>query len=155
MDKYAGLGLSAAQPDYYGGKVVFRAHLKNIGTKAAPTYNVGTKTAPTYHLVLDAPELGPSNRFLRRFGSWNFMKVKVPKQVLSQPNNGLLDFFRRPLVINGQVYRAYYAKESNVFLFRTNECMGSQDAIITSKGNDCGPMSLSESLFCIPHKLES
>ncbi|KAF7973846.1 hypothetical protein HWV62_14138 [Athelia sp. TMB] len=129
-DPYAGLGFSDAEPDYFGGKVIFSGRLKNNGTRAAPEFSV----------VLDAPGLGPSCRFLRRFGSWNFMKVKVTKAC--QQDSGLVEFFSRPFVINGKVFRAFYAKDSNVFMLRTNECVGSGLSIFTGKPGHCGPMSL-------------
>lgn len=134
-DELAGLGLCDERPGYYGGKVIFSGVLKNVGKKSAPDYRV----------LLYAAELGPSCRFLRRFGSWNFLKIKIPKPILNNPSNGLHDLFKRPFVINGKVYRAYYAKDSNVFFFRTNEVIGPQDTIMTSTGRGCGPMSLRKS----------
>ena len=36
-------------------------------------------------------------------------------------NNNLTLFFKKPFIIWGKVFRACYAKEDNIFLYRTNE----------------------------------
>ena len=35
--------------------------------------------------------------------------------------SALLEFFRRPVILWNRVFRTFYAKEHNAFLFRTNE----------------------------------
>ncbi|KAI0360558.1 hypothetical protein OH77DRAFT_1493021 [Trametes cingulata] len=75
-----------------------------------------------YRLKLDRPALGSSNRFSRRFGSRRFIRVRVPKDLLwKAKDDELQKYFRRPFVVGNVVFRAFYAKEQNVFLFRTNE----------------------------------
>ena len=102
----AGLGFSDEYPDWYGGKVHFRAKLDD-------------KTQ--YRILLERAELGPSYRFARRFGSTSFLKVKVSSRIINKPNNKLVEFFSRPFILNGRVYRSFYAKDENVFMFKTNE----------------------------------
>ncbi|KAJ7660062.1 RNA dependent RNA polymerase-domain-containing protein [Mycena rosella] len=42
-------------------------------------------------------------------------------KTLHSVNNGLKEFFQRPFVIWGSVFRAFYAKDGTVFLFKTRE----------------------------------
>ncbi|KAI0827045.1 RNA dependent RNA polymerase-domain-containing protein [Trametes gibbosa] len=97
-------------PDWYGGRVHFTARLHRDDKK-----QLG--------LALDRPVLGTSNRFTRRFGSRRFIRVRIPQDFLRNSNGDdeLMAYFKRPFVIGSGVFRAFYAKESNVFLFRTNE----------------------------------
>ncbi|KAI0635289.1 RNA dependent RNA polymerase-domain-containing protein [Trametes polyzona] len=98
----------ADDPDWYGGKVHFIARLR--------------KSEGGYKLDLERPALGTSNRFARRFGSRRFVRVRIPEDiVLGGDGDALVEFFKRPFVIGSAVFRAFYAKEKNVFLFRTNE----------------------------------
>lgn len=108
IDAFAGLGFSSENPDWYGGKVHFRAKLMEQGRAG-------------FRVLLERAELGPSCRFARRFGSTAFLRVKIPMSVFNKPDNGLVDFFSRPFILNGRVFRAFFAKDDNVFLFRTNE----------------------------------
>lgn len=52
----------------------------------------------------------------------------------------------RPFIIHNHVFRTFYAKDNNMFLFRTNEVMS--DSGITTPGSSAtsGPMSLMEFL---------
>ncbi|KAH9852493.1 RNA dependent RNA polymerase-domain-containing protein [Lenzites betulinus] len=97
-------------PDWYGGRVHFIARLQRDSEN-----RLG--------LELDRPVLGTSNRFARRFGSRRFIRVRIPQDFLmhSKSEDELLNYFKRPFVVGSAVFRAFYAKESNVFLFRTNE----------------------------------
>ncbi|KLO18824.1 hypothetical protein SCHPADRAFT_993271 [Schizopora paradoxa] len=111
QSEYNGLGCDAAVmsngKEYYGGKVHFIAKLK--GEKG------------NYTLCLEGAELGPSCRFYRRFGSAAFIKVSTPKKLAYSRDHGLMDFMLRPFVLNGRVFRAFYHKENNVHLKKTNE----------------------------------
>ncbi|RDB26117.1 RNA-dependent RNA polymerase 1 [Hypsizygus marmoreus] len=109
INPYAGLGNSHSFPGWYGGKVVFSGKLYRDGGSD--------------RIVLNRTYLGPSCRFMRRFGSKNFLRIKIPKTIFHAPHNKLLEFFRRPFVLWGSVFRSFYAKDKNVFLFRTNEVM--------------------------------
>ncbi len=82
-----------------------------------------------FRLVLDRPTLGSSNRFMRRFGSRRFIRIRIQKDALMQKGHKLTEYFRRPFVIGGAVFRAFFAKEQNVFLFRTNE-------VVSGNGED-------------------
>ncbi|KAF9076729.1 RNA dependent RNA polymerase-domain-containing protein [Rhodocollybia butyracea] len=112
-DPYAGLGFNE-NSEWFGGRVVFRGRI---------TLLKGSDPKKTqFKVVLEKPELGASCRFTRRFGSKSFMRVKVPKSLIRYSND-LMDFFRRPLVISGRVYRAFLEKDKNVFFFMTNEVL--------------------------------
>ena len=112
---YGALGCNHAETfneddkDWYGGKVHFTAKV------------VGGRDKKGFSLVLDRPTLGSSNRFMRRFGSRRFIRVRIQKDALMQKGGGLFEYFRRPFIIAGVVFRAFFAKEQNVFLVRTNE----------------------------------
>jgi len=112
---YAGLGNSESFPSWYGGKVIFKGKLS-------------AENGP-YEISLERCALGPSCRFTRRFGSWNFIRIKIPAKVLHKTNNGLDDFFRKPFVLWGNIFRAFYAKDDTVFLFRTNELLESNKIV--------------------------
>ncbi|KAG6832945.1 hypothetical protein H0H92_004829 [Tricholoma furcatifolium] len=104
-DKYAGLGHSDVAPGWYGGKVDFRAKLEK-GENGH------------YDIRLERSTLGPSCRFSRRFGSSSILRVKADTKKCT---TGLMDFFRKPFVLWTSVFRAFYAKDGSVFLFKTNE----------------------------------
>ena len=73
-----------------------------------------------FRFVLERPALGSSNRFMRRYGSRRFIRVRIQKDALKQGTN-LKEYFRRPFIVGTAVFRAFFAKEQNVFLVRTNE----------------------------------
>ena len=108
-DETAGLGFSEDSPDWYGGKVEFRACLEDKGSQNLPQYKI----------VLEKPDIGSSCRFTRRFGSTCFLRVKIPEGILHRPR--LVEYFLQPFLLNGQVFRSFFAKDDHVFLFRTNE----------------------------------
>lgn len=108
-DEYAGLGHSPDYPGWYGGKIEFRGKLQK------------DDKANSYKIVLERCTLGPSCRFTRRFGSKCFLRIKVPSRILHSNTSGLTQYFRKPFVIWGRVFRAFYAKDDTIFLFRTNE----------------------------------
>lgn len=114
--------LGCSERDYwYGGKVHFTAKLKGEleGNKRR------------LFLELERLALGPSTRCSRRWGSASLLRVIVnvksiskelykgkPKRVAEQ---AIAEFFSRPFVLMGRVYRAYFAKENTTFLIATNE----------------------------------
>ncbi|RPD65627.1 hypothetical protein L226DRAFT_543193 [Lentinus tigrinus ALCF2SS1-7] len=104
----------ADEPGWYGGKVHFTA-------------KVVVDKKKDFRLVLDRPTLGTSNRFMRRFGSRRFIRVRIQKDALMQKGTSLAEYFYRPFIISGAVFRAFFAKEQNVFLFRTNEVVRVSD----------------------------
>ena len=69
---------------------------------------------------------------MRRFGSRRFIRARIQKDALNQKGNLLSEYFRRPFIIGGAVFRAFYAKEQNVFLFRTNERVVTRDKGVLS-----------------------
>lgn len=106
-DILAGLGFGE-NSDWFGGKVVFRGKVENFAAE---------KDSPQFRIRLEKAELGASSRFSRRFGSKSFVRIKIPKALWKYPV-ALVDFFRRPFVISGKVFRAFLEKEKNVFLVR-------------------------------------
>ncbi|KAF9569288.1 hypothetical protein CPC08DRAFT_701791 [Agrocybe pediades] len=126
--KYGGLGFSEdGKPlSWYGGKVLFHGKLQDVSPR-------GSKE-PDFKLTLEPAELGPSNMFARRFGSKHFFRIKLTKAVLASKKSDLLiNYLRRPLIICGCVFRAFYAKESNVFYVKTHETMALEDNSVTTK----------------------
>ncbi|KAG6907743.1 hypothetical protein DXG01_007543 [Tephrocybe rancida] len=110
QDPYAGLGHSDLVPGWYGGKIDFRGKLQKDGDNS-------------YKVKLDHCTIGASCRFSRRFGSTSILRIRISDKILHASNNGLGDFFRKAFVLWGNVFRAFYAKEGSVFLFKTNEGM--------------------------------
>jgi RNA-dependent RNA polymerase len=132
-----GLGFNPDFPGWHGGKAHFCARLKNIGTAKAPRYRV----------ILERAVLGPSCLFTRRFMSKRFLTIKVSKQILNNPDNGLLDLFLQPFILTGRVFRAWYAKDDNIFMIETDEMLDG-DTISASRrpASPTGPCSLNDFL---------
>ncbi|KAG2154722.1 RNA dependent RNA polymerase-domain-containing protein [Suillus clintonianus] len=108
-------GFQRQADGWYGGKVHFGATLKAIDKKT---------TTPEYRIQLSPPELGPSSRLARQYGSKNFLRVKVPRNILNKSQHGLVEFFSQHFLLCGLVYRAFYAKDGTVFLVATNSSTG-------------------------------
>ena len=114
--RYGGLGFDEdSKPiSWYGGKILFHGKLHDVSIR-------GSKE-PVFKLTLEPAELGPSYMFARRFGSKHFFRLKLTKLVQAgKKPDLLLDYLRRPLIICGSVFRAFFAKDSNVFYVKTNE----------------------------------
>ena len=47
--------------------------------------------------------------------------MKLTKSVVNKHSKKLLNYIRRPLILCGSVFRAFFAKEGNVFYVKTNE----------------------------------
>ncbi|KAJ7507906.1 RNA dependent RNA polymerase-domain-containing protein [Mycena galericulata] len=109
-DPLAGLGLRNGASDWFGGKVHF------VGKLVADSKN---KECP-FKVVLKTPELGPSDRFARRWGSGRFLTISLSKELLKKGEQ-IIEFFHRPLILGDHVFRAFDAKDGNVFLVCTNE----------------------------------
>jgi RNA-dependent RNA polymerase len=107
----AGLGFSEEKPDWYGGKVDFRGKLRDHSSANITEYKI----------VLERPELGTSCRFTRRLGSQSILRISIPPDVFTKQDNQLVDFFSRPFILSGRVFRAFYAKGKHVFLLKTCE----------------------------------
>ncbi|KAF9534243.1 RNA dependent RNA polymerase-domain-containing protein [Crepidotus variabilis] len=124
MDPYGALGFNSLgeSVEWYGGKVLFHGKLSDLGKK----------NTPVYKLVLEAAALGPSNMFSRRFGSQHIFRLKLTKGVQGRNADDLVRYLERPLFLCGSVFRALFAKESNVFYVRTNEIFD-QNGIDASK----------------------
>ncbi|KAF8189916.1 RNA dependent RNA polymerase-domain-containing protein [Mycena galopus ATCC 62051] len=105
----AALGNCPEYPKRYGGKVSFVGNIEAVGN--------GEK----FKVVLDRCTLSSSCRLCRRFGSSAILRLKLPQKVWYAGNKNLKDFFYKPFVILGKVFRAFYAKDGTVFLFKTRE----------------------------------
>ena len=110
---YGGLGFDANDEPlgWHGGQVLFHAKLHNTSRDSK---------VPIYKLTLEPAELSFSHSFARRFGSRHFLRLKLTKAVLNKSDN-LLDYLRRPLILCGYVFRAFFAKNHNIFYVKTNE----------------------------------
>lgn len=115
---YGGLGFDENKEflGWHGGQVLFHAKLRDL----TPSRDRKSCT-PQYKLTLEPAELSSSHSFARRFGSKHFLRMKLTKSVVNKHSKKLLDYIRRPLILCGSVFRAFFAKESNVFYVKTNE----------------------------------
>ena len=110
-DPHAGIGNNPTIPGWYGGKVEFRGRLQSQTDG----------TTKSFKILLDNCTLGTSCRFMRRFGSWSFLRIKIPLEIVHDPKSNLAQFFQKQFVLWGNVFRACYAKDDNVFFYWTNE----------------------------------
>ncbi|RXW15104.1 hypothetical protein EST38_g10750 [Candolleomyces aberdarensis] len=110
-DPFGAMGFNkdGSPSEFYGGQVQFRGTLSLPRDAKEPT------------LKLEAPTLGPSTQFGRRFGSKSLFRIKLSKEALWMNSMALLNYFRRPFIICGFVFRSFYSKEDNVFLIKTDE----------------------------------
>ncbi|KIM46105.1 hypothetical protein M413DRAFT_16853 [Hebeloma cylindrosporum] len=113
---YGGLGFDeeGEHIGWHGGKILFHGKLQDASAK-------GCKKPPKYKITLDRAELSTSNMFARRFGSKHFFRLKLTKPILNRNTDLLMNYIRRPLILCGNVFRAFYAKDTNVFYVKTNE----------------------------------
>ena len=111
-DPYSALGFNGKgeRGDWYGGQVLFTG--KVVRSSCQKTH--------TFKIELEPAVLGPSTMFARRFGSKHFFRLKIPKTLKYLPGE-LLQFLKKPFLLCGSVFRAFYAKESNIFYVKTNE----------------------------------
>jgi hypothetical protein len=105
------LGFTPELESWYGGKVTFtmRLHAAKDGA---------------IHFVLEHPILGPSSRFTRTYGSAWLVRVRISKDIFSKPgpSEKLRTLLMRPFVLNGLVFRFFYAnKDHSAYLMATNE----------------------------------
>ncbi|KAI0264673.1 RNA dependent RNA polymerase-domain-containing protein [Gloeopeniophorella convolvens] len=111
------LGFTPELGSWYGGKVEFAVRL-GVGKDGA------------LGLTLERPNLGPSSRFTRRYGSAWLLHLRISKEAFGKPGyqNRLEAFLLRPFVLNGQVFRFFYAnKEHSAYLMATGEAYYGDD----------------------------
>ncbi|KAF9008990.1 RNA dependent RNA polymerase-domain-containing protein [Cyathus striatus] len=137
-DKYMGLGVNAEVQGWYGGRVHFRAVLRDQEDKTAKRLQL--------KLVLERAELGTSYRFARQFGSKSFIKLKLKLSRNNKYSSELFDYLVKPFVICGGVFRAFFAKDANIFLVKTNEIYDSSSGIIKESIPGVLPFSFLEFL---------
>ena len=113
----AGFGGNAApQVGWYGGQIQFRISIRwdkdAAALPGAPEQTTKTKTKKGAPVPIIQPlEIGPSCRF-SRYGSWNWVSVTVsPKTLGKMSNERWVDYFTRPFVLFGRVFRVFYSKE--------------------------------------------
>ena len=99
----------------YGGQVNFIAKLKVKVDETKKTI-IGEP-----HIELQKPIRGTSCRFSRRFSSSSLIRVQIKPNIKYKHGEYLMNYFRRPFIIHGRVFRAIFAKENSVLLFLTNE----------------------------------
>lgn len=108
-------------PAWYGGKVHFCCKLTRNEDHSS-----------SLRLTLEKPYLGPSTRFTRRFGSDHFIRVKISQTLFYTEGTRLMEYFHQPFIFNGIVYRAFFAKDTTVFLVRTTERWTTGDSSVSS-----------------------
>ncbi|KIJ41942.1 hypothetical protein M422DRAFT_254959 [Sphaerobolus stellatus SS14] len=113
--KIAGLGFSNVS-GWYGDKVHFIARLKDLekdkSNKGKLRHSHGS---PSYQIILQRSELGPSNRrFSRRFGSRRFIHVRVAKSIMMSGNSSLVEYFQKPFLLNGRIFKAFCLKDTSI-----------------------------------------
>ena len=118
---------------YYGGRIHFTGSVLEVDSSMSDKPNVNSKNG--FHVVLDRPELGFSSRFARRFGSSRFLTLSIPKSLQyirdAKKRERLRTFLMSPMIVNGGVYRAFFSREGNVFLVRTDERYANERVIPT------------------------
>jgi len=119
------LGNNPNCPGWYGGKVRFSGRLQVVSEDEN-----GKKNAKkSFKIVLDDCALWTSFRHARRWGSWSYLRVKVPSQAFYDSKLGLDSFFKKTFLFWGCVFRACYAMGDNVFFYWTNEVYGKSETI--------------------------
>jgi RNA-dependent RNA polymerase len=78
-DPLSGLGCNSVHDDWFGGKITFAAKLLQREQSSKRS-----NTMPEYYLELETPELGASTRFMRRWGSRRFLRVRIPESIIHQ-----------------------------------------------------------------------
>jgi hypothetical protein len=105
------LGSTHELGGWYGGKVSFTMRLQ-------------ADKKGSFQFLLESPVLGPSSRFTRCYGSSWLIKVKLSAGNISNLES-LKKLLLRPLILNGQVFQFFYAKNEkkdfSVYLMATNE----------------------------------
>ena len=95
-----------------------------FGGKVAFTMRLQADKNGSFQFYLECPTLGPSSRFTRCYGSSWLIRVRLSTGVL-QKLDRLKKLLLRPLILNGQVFQFFYArnikKDSSVYLMATNE----------------------------------
>lgn len=90
--------------------------------------------------------MGSSNRFARRFGSSAFMRVQVPNNLRYEFENSkygvddVVQYFSRPFILHHHVFRAFYAKDGHVFLYRTRERFTDGSVVMPPPGSLSDPV---------------
>lgn len=80
QDPLSGLGCNSVHDDWYGGKVAFTAKLRQGDQDTK-------KKTSQYYVELNPPELSASTRFMRRWGSRRFLRVRIPDSIAHQSDN--------------------------------------------------------------------
>lgn len=130
------LYLSDDNDGWYGGKVHFTGKL------------LYDKRHSTFAVKLEKPVLQSSTSLARSFGSEAFLSLRVDDDKLYYDQGAdVQNYLRRPLLISGRVFRAFYSKNRTVFFYCTNEVVEGEGPIFypqqptrTSRG--CLSMSL-------------
>ncbi|KDQ60341.1 hypothetical protein JAAARDRAFT_126352, partial [Jaapia argillacea MUCL 33604] len=106
---------------WYGGNIHFTGRLKELTSDENVYLRLGGKG---YSIQLDRPRLGTSCRFMRKYGSKRFLKIKVNDAQYGYGQQLANDFFKRPFVVSGCVFRSFYFRDGTVFMVQVNERLG-------------------------------
>jgi RNA-dependent RNA polymerase len=101
------MGCNASDP-WYGGKVDICGKLK-------------VDPQGHYKVAIDQARLASSTRFKRIWGSKSFLFIKIPSHIRKRTKNQLLDFFQRPFILMGRVYRAFMQSDDTVHMFAASD----------------------------------
>lgn len=105
------------------GNVVQRIHL-DISTASIP----GSKSSsakPSFDFKMQIPVKLKSNRYARTFGSRRLIECYVSKEGARKHKDAIIRFFStKKLLINGRIFRAFYAHKLRVHLMEINEDYG-------------------------------
>ncbi|KIY74038.1 hypothetical protein CYLTODRAFT_416311 [Cylindrobasidium torrendii FP15055 ss-10] len=124
--------------NWYGGKVVYRGKMRYINGGA------------NFKVELDKPELGPSTRITRKFGSKRILRINISFDGVQSHRRAraeeLVELFKKPFVLNGRVFRAFLERDMTVFMFMTNERLanGTRPGIVVEDDLQMGLTELFE-----------
>ncbi|KDQ17068.1 hypothetical protein BOTBODRAFT_30455 [Botryobasidium botryosum FD-172 SS1] len=119
----AGRGLGCTEGDesgWFGGKVQQRARIFIRDAPPSSSYSAGS-IADRFAIKLEPQEKGRSTRFGRFFGSRRLIQLTIHKDIMDRHLEALVQYMTHGFVINGRVFRAFFAKENHAYLTETTE----------------------------------
>ncbi|KAG0167406.1 hypothetical protein DFQ28_006904 [Apophysomyces sp. BC1034] len=64
-------------------------------------------------------QVGASNRFFRKFGEHRFLELKLHKDCHPKLIRNHIDYFLKPLLLMGRIFRFLYVKDDTIIMFAT------------------------------------
>ncbi|KDQ15608.1 hypothetical protein BOTBODRAFT_157888 [Botryobasidium botryosum FD-172 SS1] len=116
--KNRGLGCSS-DDNWFGGKIQQRA---TITLRSSPVlHSSSLSPGDRFEIRLAPQEKGRSTRFGRAFGSRRLIQVSASKDIMYKHLDELMEYMTKGFVINGRVFRAFFAKDNHIYLTETAE----------------------------------